>query len=222
MTLRVQIYLVIPFHCIPAESAPGILWNQTRLHRVERAFPLWMNSHRTCITYYTLHSLPLGKPPIRHGLTLRCNTVHLLHGFSLKFPTACLISHHLSHLSVSYTALFWRNKHRSWQADILSQINPHRGPSQKMEQSDSVQRQIHYRWLWWPVLLHPLNEFLLGHAEVCDVRQVWDEGVAGSPADVLAASQVQEKQGGQTLQVGQTAVRQVVTAWRDRAGGSWL
>lgn len=43
--------------------------------------------------------------------------------------------------------------------------------------------------------------------------QVRDEGVTGPSADALTASEVQQSQRGETLQVGQTAIRQLTATW---------
>lgn len=45
--------------------------------------------------------------------------------------------------------------------------------------------------------------------------QVGDEGVTASSADVLTASEVQQSQRGEALQVGQTAVCQLTATWTD-------
>lgn len=57
--------------------------------------------------------------------------------------------------------------------------------------------------------VYALDELLLHHTVEGDVGQVGDEGVTGSPADALAASEVQQGERGETLQVGQAAVRQL-------------
>lgn len=45
----------------------------------------------------------------------------------------------------------------------------------------------------------PLDELLLHHAVEGDVGQVWDEGVAHTPADARAAPEVEQGQVGETL-----------------------
>ncbi len=62
-------------------------------------------------------------------------------------------------------------------------------------------------------LVHALDELLLHHTVEGDMGQVRDEGVTGSSTDALTASEVQQSQRGETLQVGQTAVCQLTTTW---------
>lgn len=63
------------------------------------------------------------------------------------------------------------------------------------------------------VLIQALDELLLHHTVDSNVGQVRDEGVTDSSANVLTASEVQQSQRGETLQVGQTAVGKLTTAW---------
>lgn len=66
------------------------------------------------------------------------------------------------------------------------------------------------------MLVQALDELLLHHTEEGDVGQVRDEGVTGASADAFTASEVQQSQRGQTLQVGQTAVCQLTATWTHR------
>lgn len=59
-------------------------------------------------------------------------------------------------------------------------------------------------------LVQALDELLLHHTVEGDVGQIWDESIAGTSADSLTASEVQQSQRGETLQVRQAAVRQLV------------
>lgn len=72
-----------------------------------------------------------------------------------------------------------------------------------------------YSWPCNNVLVQALDELLLHHTVEGSVGQVRDEGVASSSADAFTASEVQQSQRGETLQVGQTAVSQLTTTWRD-------
>lgn len=74
----------------------------------------------------------------------------------------------------------------------------------------------------WPSFVQVLDELLLHHTIECGVRQVWHEGIAGLPTDAFTASQVQQSQRGETLQVGQADIRQLTTTWLDRQTGLWL
>lgn len=65
------------------------------------------------------------------------------------------------------------------------------------------------------MLVQALDELLLHHTVEGDVGQVRDEGVAGSSADALTASEVQQSQRGETLHIGQTAVCQLTTTCRE-------
>ena len=71
-------------------------------------------------------------------------------------------------------------------------------------------------------LVQALDEFLLHHTEEGDVGQVRDEGVTGSSTDSLTASEVQQSQRGETLQVGQTAVRQLTAAYTHTHKGTHI
>lgn len=62
--------------------------------------------------------------------------------------------------------------------------------------------------------VYALDELLLHHTVEGDVGQVRDEGVTGPSADALTASEVQQSQRGETLQVGQTAICQLTATWR--------
>lgn len=63
------------------------------------------------------------------------------------------------------------------------------------------------------VSVYALDELLLHHAVEGDVGQIRDEGVAGPSADALTAPEVQQRQRGETLHVGQTAVCQLTATW---------
>lgn len=64
-------------------------------------------------------------------------------------------------------------------------------------------------------LVQALNEFLLHHTVEGDVGQVGDEGVAGTSAYSLTASEVQQSQAGEPLQIRQTGIRQLVATYRN-------
>lgn len=64
----------------------------------------------------------------------------------------------------------------------------------------------------------PLDQLLLHHTVEGDVGQVWDEGIARPSADTCAATEVEQGQVGEPLQVRQTAVRQLAAACGRRQG----
>lgn len=66
--------------------------------------------------------------------------------------------------------------------------------------------------------VYALDELLLHHAVEGDVGQVRNEGVAGPSADALTASEVQQSQRGEALQVGQTAISQLAATWTQADG----
>lgn len=68
--------------------------------------------------------------------------------------------------------------------------------------------------------VNALDELLLHHTEESNVGQVGDEGFTGPSADALTASEVQQSQRGETLQVGQTTVCKLTAAWVDRQTSS--
>lgn len=64
------------------------------------------------------------------------------------------------------------------------------------------------------MLIQALDEFLLHHAVDSYVEQVGDEGVAGSSADAFTASEVEQDQRGEALQIGQAAIGQLIAAFK--------
>lgn len=62
----------------------------------------------------------------------------------------------------------------------------------------------------------PLDQLLLHHAVEGNMGQVRDKGIARPPADTCAATEVEQGQVGETLQVGETAVGQLATTCRER------
>lgn len=66
--------------------------------------------------------------------------------------------------------------------------------------------------------VYALDELLLHHAVEGDVGQIRDEGVAGSSADALTAPEVQQRQRGETLHVGQTSICQLTATWTQTQG----
>ena len=60
---------------------------------------------------------------------------------------------------------------------------------------------------------YPLDELVIGHAEVGAVGEVGVEALAGAARHALTAPQVQQLQRRRALQVLQACVRQLMTAW---------
>lgn len=62
----------------------------------------------------------------------------------------------------------------------------------------------------------PLDQLLLHHAIEGNMGQVRDESIARPPADACAATEVEQGQVGETLQVCETTIGQLAAACKQR------